>query len=404
MSDEAASLPTGIQLTSLDPTYRTDAESIHARMRSECPVHHDTQLGRYFLTSGKDIEAVLRNRSLLSDPDRANPGTLVKLQTERRGFVKSMLFLDDPDHGRLRSLVTKAFSQRSINEIALHIEQVASELLDAVEGKPSFDVIADYASPLPIIIIAEILGVDPADRAEFIAWSRTADNAFNPMLTEEQEEARVRSQAELEEYFARQIAKRREQPTGDLISAMIEAADGEHRLTDREIVITCNLLLVAGNVTTTDLIGNAVRLLIDHPDQRDALLANSELAANMVEEVLRFDPPVTASTRIAHEDMEVGDTAIPRGEVMFTALQSVGRDPELNPDPGQFDIGREKPVHQAFGGGVHFCLGAQLARAEARIAIPLLFERFPGLSLVEHPERKIAPSFNGYAKLIVTTA
>lgn len=404
MIEDASPLPAGIKLTSLDETYRNDAERIHARLRAECPVHHDTELGRYFLTSGKDIEAVLKNRNLLHDPDRANPGTITKLQTGRQGFVKSMLFLDDPDHARLRSLVTKAFSQRSINEIALHIEQVANELLDAVEGKDQFDVIGEYSSPLPIIIIAEILGVDPADRANFIAWSKTSDNAFNPLLTEEQEMERVRAQAELKAYFTAKIAERRRKPVDDLITAMIEAADGEHRLTDEEIVITSNLLLVAGNVTTTDLIGNAVKLLLDHPDQRAALLADRELTANMVEEVLRFDPPVTASTRIAPEDMELGGVPIPKGEVMFTALQSVGRDPELNPDPGRFDIAREKPVHQAFGGGVHFCLGAQLARMEARIAIPLLFERFPNLTLAEEPERKIAPSFNGYGKLLVNTA
>ena len=401
MGDATDTLPTGIQLTSLDPAYRNDAESVHARLRAECPVHHDTQFGRYFLTSGKDIEAVLRDRKLFRDPDKANPGTIVTLQTQREGFIKSMLFLDDPDHGRLRSLVTKAFSQRSINDIAGHIGQVANDLLDAVEDRAIFDVISDYASPLPIIIIAEILGVDPADRAKFIEWSGAADNAFNPLITPEQEAERLRSQNELHAYFERRISEHRDSPSDDLISAMIAAADGEHRLTDEEIVTTCHLLLVAGNVTTTDLIGNAVRLLIDHPDQRAALLADPDLAANMVEEVLRFDPPVTASTRTAPEDMEVGGVPVPKGEVMFTALQSVGRDPALNEDAGRFDIARSKPIHHAFGGGVHFCLGAQLARAEARIAIPLLFQRFPDLALVEAPERKIAPGFNGYGKLLV---
>ncbi|QPC99119.1 cytochrome P450 [Qipengyuania soli] len=401
MGDEATDLPTGIQLTSLDPAYREDAESVHARLRAECPVHHDKQFGRYFLTNGKDIEAVLRNRALLLDPDRANQGTIAKLQTQREGFIKSMLFLDDPDHHRLRSLVAQAFSQRSINDISLHIAQVANELLDALEGRDRFDAIAAYASPLPIIIIAEILGVDPADRADFIAWSRTSDNAFNPMLTAEQQEAMLRSQNELFDYFERQIAERRLSPRDDLISAMIAAADGDHRLSDQEIKVTCNLLLVAGNITTTDLIGNAIRLLIDHPDQRQLLHERPDLAANMVEEVLRFDPPVTASSRIAPEDMTVGATLIPKGEVMFTALQSVGRDPELNPDAQRFDITRDKPVHHAFGGGVHFCLGAQLARMEARIAIPLLFERFPNLSLAAEPVRKIAPGFNGYGELLV---
>lgn len=403
MSTDPAPLPVGIQLTSLDPAYRENAESVHARLRAECPVHHDSELGRYFLTDGHDIEAVLRDRKLYRDPDKANPGTIVALQAQREGFIKSMLFLDDPDHGRLRSLVTQAFSQRSINDIAEHIGQVAHDLLDQVEHKSEFDVIADYASPLPIIIIAEILGVDPADREAFIGWSRAADNAFNPLITPDQMQEGLRSQAELYAYFEDRIAERRVEPSDDLISAMIAAADGEHRLTDREIVTTCHLLLVAGNVTTTDLIGNAVRLLVDHPDQRDALLADPGLAANMVEEVLRYDPPVTASTRTAPEDMEVGGVEVPKGEVLFTALQSVGRDPSLNDDPAEFDIARSKPIHHAFGGGVHFCLGAQLARAEARIAILALFERFPDLSLVEEPARKIAPGFNGYVKLQVRT-
>ncbi|ANY20209.1 Cytochrome P450 107B1 [Tsuneonella dongtanensis] len=394
-------LPTGIRLTSLDAEYRENPAGIYDRLRSEDPVHFDEQFQRYFVTRAADIQEVLKDRSMGRDPDKARPDSYVKFFIDEASFEKSMLFLDDPDHARLRSLVTQAFGFRAISELRPHIAEVANRLLDQLEGQDEFDVISEFSSPLPIIIIAEMLGVDPADKDDFIRWSQATDVAFSPMRTEDQNRQLITARDSMSEYFYAAIAERRREPRDDLLSALIEAADGQHRLSDQEIVVSARLLLVAGNVTTTDLIGNAVRLLLEDDEQRRRLEAEPELIDNAVEEVLRLDPPVTAVARITSQPVTVADTAVPAGENLFLATHSAALDPDLNPNPGRFDIARDKPKHIAFGGGAHFCLGAQLARAEAQIAIPLLLARFPGLRLVEAPERKIAPGFNGYKSLKV---
>lgn len=401
MNDNEKPLPSGIQLTAFDPVYRNTPEIYLDHLRVEAPIHHDVEANRFILTRADDVAAVLKNRRMNKDPDKSVPDSYMRRIVNDAPREKSMLFLDDPDHHRLRSLVTQAFTARSITEIRPHIAEVANQLLDEIGDREEFDVIADFASPLPIIIIAEMLGVDPADRADFLRWSRVADISFSPVLTPEQRSALEEGFGQLGAYFETVIAERRAHPGTDLISAMVAAADGEDRLSDQEIKVMARLLLVAGNVTTTDLIGNAVRLLIDHPEQRERLAAEPGLINNMVEEVLRRDPPVNFVARIPPEKMSLHGVEIDEGQTLFVSLNGAALDPELNEDPLRFDVARQNPVHYAFGGGAHFCLGAQLARAEAQIAIPLLFKRFPDLTLAKEPERKIAPGFNGYSELLV---
>jgi len=405
MSDEQP-LPTGLQLTALDPVFRERPHEYLDRLRTEDPVHHDVELGRLFLTRFEDVRAVVSNRSLRVDTRKA-PDTVqrrvVRGDVSPGAFEPSMLQLDDPDHKRLRGLVSQAFNQRSVDALRPRIRVIADELLDAVSGRDSFDVIAEYSSPLPIIVIAEMLGVDAGDLARFKRWSDARSQVFNIARTPEQAAESATARQELDDYFARAVDERRGRRGTDLISALVSAQESGDRLTQREIVTTCNLLLIAGNLTTTDLIGNGVHALLAHPDQLAKLRAHPELMANAVEEILRYDPPVVQTRRLALEPLEVGGMQVRAPEVITTSLLAAGHDPARHSDPHGFDIERTDTSHLAFGGGAHFCLGAPLARAEAEIATRLLFDRFPSLRLdPRHPiEHKQVPVFNGLRALWV---
>jgi cytochrome P450 len=409
MSDKQP-LPTGLQLTALDPVFRERPHEHLDRLRAEDPLHRDTEFGRFFLTRFEDVKAVVSNRSLSVDPRKAPPGSYVRrilmANDQVEPFEPSMLHLDDPDHKRIRGLVSQAFNQRAVDVFRPRIDALAGRLLDALTGRDSFDVIAEYAAPLPTIVIAEMLGVDPGDLAQFKRWSDARSHMFNMARTPEQSAELAAARQGLNEYFARAVEERRGRRGTDLVSALVSAKESEDRLTQREIVISCNLLLVAGNLTTTDLIGNGVLALISHPDQLTKLRAHPELVPNAVEEILRFDPPVVHASRVALTPLGIGGMEVQAGEVMTASLLAAGHDPAQHSEPHRFDIERADTSHVAFGGGMHFCLGAPLARAEAQIAISLLFDRFPGLRLDSRQpiEHKRAPVFNGLTALWVCGA
>ena len=406
---EKQSLPTDLELTALDPVFREHPHDQLDRLRVEDPVHLQAARGRLFLTRFEDAKEVLADRSLSVDPRKA-PDTprrrAMRGDAPLEAFEPSMLNLDDPDHKRLRGLVSQAFNPRSVDAWRPRIRAIAEVLLDQLADRGSFDVIAEFAAPLPIVVIAEMLGVDPGDMPQFKRWSDARAQAFNPIRTPEQTaELRAAGQG-LTDYFARAIEARRDRRGTDLISMLVDAEEAGDRLSAREIVITCRLLLVAGNLTTTDLIGNGVLALLRNPDQLAKLRAHPELVPNAVEEMLRYDPPVAQAGRFALEPLEVGGEEVQAGQAMICSLLAAGHDPGRHSDPHRFDIERADTTHLAFGGGAHYCLGAPLARAEAEIAIVALFERFPVLRLdlervVEH---KRAPGFNGLDALWVRDA
>lgn len=409
MSDQEKELPSGLRLTPLDPVFREHPHVYLDRLREEAPVLRDTALNRLFLTRFEDVRAVLGNRALAVDPRKASPDSyhrrVVLGDHDPAMFEPSMLHMDDPDHKRIRGLVSQAFNQRAVEAFRPRIQEIADQLLDAVADRDGFDVIADYAAPLPTIVIAEMLGVDPRDQARFKKWSDALAHVFNPRRTPEQEAELVEADEGLIDYFQQIVDARRKQRGTDLVSALVSAEEAGDRLTEREIISTCNLLLVAGNVTTTDLIGNAVLALLRHPEELAKLRARPELIRNAVEEMLRYDPPVSQGGRLALEPMEVGGVKVPAGASLSLSLMAAGHDPAVHRDPHRFDIERADTSHLAFGGGAHFCLGAPLARAEAQIAIATLLRRFPHLALdpsvtVEH---KRIPVFNGVAMLRVRT-
>jgi cytochrome P450 len=298
-------LPQGIELTALDESFRDDPYKILHRLRSSAPVHEDTELKRFIFTTHDEVKSLLRDKELYSDPRKANPGTFTREFLGRDNEEPSMLLMDDPDHRRLRSLVTKPFTPAAVEKWRPRAQAVIQRTLDDVEGE-ELELIAQYAGPIPAIVIAEMLGIDPKMHADFKRWSSMAVKvSFNPFPSEQELAAGQEAMANLDRFFLAEIESRRVSLGEDLISDMIRAEEAGEKLSSEEIVAQCNLLLVAGNVTTTDLIGNSVKALLDNPQQMRKLRDNPDLIKNAVEEVLRFDSPVTNSGRVSNRDFEV---------------------------------------------------------------------------------------------------
>jgi cytochrome P450 len=397
-------IPTGLKLTNLDPDFRENPYPILAELRVREPVHHDEVLGRYVLTTHEDVSSILRDLELWSDPRKANPETFIqRFASVNVDEEPSMLLMDDPGHRRLRDLVRRSFTPRAVENWREWVRGVAERLVRDMQPG-ALDVIADFADPLPAMVIAEMLGLDPASHGQFKEWSDIiAVVGFNPAPEPAQTRDADRARDLLDQFFLSEIGARRRKLGDDLISDMVGAELDGDQLTDEEIVRQCNLLLLAGNITTTDLIGNAIKALIDHPEQMARLRSEPELLPNAIEEVLRFESPVTASGRIANRAFEIRGVTIPKGENLSVMLAAANRDPVVHPDPDRFDVAREEIHHQSFGGGRHFCLGAHLARIEAQEAVRALLGRFRELHHdAEGGHRWAAtPTFRGLERLWV---
>lgn len=404
---EVPEAPVGFTATSMDPGFRANPHDVLDELRAMGPVVRDAVLGRIMVTTADDVEAVLRDRDLFVDPRKAPEGSFMRLLAARRderAIAPSMLFLDPPDHDRLRGLVNKAFTPRSVERMAPRVQEIADELLDALVGRTEFDVIGDFSAPLPTIVIAEMLGVDPADQKQFKAWSDAVVQGFNPFLGEAERKAIEVAGNEMNEYLRAAVEVRRHDRRDDLITRMIEAEEDGDQLTDEEIVTMVSLLLAAGNLTTTDLIGNGVHALLTNPEQWEALRDDPGLIKNAIEEMLRFDPPVTQSGRLTLKDMEIAGCPVHAGSSITPMLLAANHDPAANADPHRFDVRREEIRHTSFGGGRRYCLGAPLARLEAQIAVSTLVRRFPHLRIADvELEWRNVPAFRGLVKLPVVT-
>ncbi|WP_161557261.1 cytochrome P450 [Acidisarcina polymorpha] len=395
-----------MSLSALDPTFRDQPNEYIDQLRSFEPVYRDREFDRVVLTRAEDIDMVLNHRALAKDPRKSRPGSYARMiDTIDENYRPSMLFADDPDHKRLRSLVAKAFNLQSADAMRPRILEVANRLLDGIPDPRHFDVVEVYSNPLPTIVIAAALGIDECDQQDFKRWSDSQGHVFNPRRTKEESANMASGREALQQYFAEIIKKRRKDRGTDLISNLISAEEDGQKLTEAEIISLCYLLLIAGNLTTTDLIGNGVLALLKNPDELAKLRAQPELTRNAIEEILRYDSPVTTASRIATRPMNIGGVDIEEGQPITLLLFGANHDPSAHPHPGKFDIARPDAYHSSFGGGSHFCIGAPLARAEAQIAIPLLFARFPKLRLTqgEFPARKSLVSLNGIRTLWVDT-
>lgn len=315
-----------------------------------------------------------------------------------------MLLMDEPNHKRLRSLVSKPFMPSAVEKWRPRTQQVIKRILDAI-CEPEFDLIKAFANPIPTVVIAELLGIDASHHDNFKAWSdQSVKTAFSPFPDPEDLRVAEIAQRKLDDFFLKEIEARRKHLGGDLLSDLIRAEEEGDKLSQHELILQCNLMLIAGNVTTTDLIGNGMKALLDNPQQLQLLKDNPSFIKNAVEEILRFESPVLNSARIPNRDTDVQGCPIGTGESLIVSLASANRDPEVYPDPDRFDIEREGTQHQSFGGGRHMCLGAHLARLEAQEAILAIITRFPNIT---HSEkglvRATVPSFRGMESFWVTT-
>lgn len=371
-----------------DPVFDGDfARDLHARyaaMREEGPVRRlrlVSGMPVWVITRHAEARAALTDARLSKDFRRAREVMNEQLprDVDRRDVVESlashMLNQDPPDHTRLRKLVAKGFTAKRVEALRPRVEELAAELLDDIEGRSEVDLLDAFAFPLPITVISELLGVADARRDEFRRWSHA-------LLGGGDRETSRAAAEQMSQYLTELIAEKRRHPADDLVSALIDVREEEDRLGEHELIAMIFLLLVAGHETTVNLIGNCVLALLRHPDQFAALRADPGLVPKAIEETLRYDGPLHAATmRYTAEPVRIGDVDIPAREIVMIALGAANRDAEQHDLAEEFHPARRSSGHLAFGHGIHFCLGAALARLEGQIAVRQLVERFPDLTI-----------------------
>lgn len=384
-----------------DPDFIADPYPAIAKLRTRGGVRFDPLLNGWWALRYADMADILRNPRFVKDPHKAADGPYTR--TLLRGEEPSMIFSDAPDHRRLRGLVNKAFTKRAVDRLEPRIRAITHELLDQFRPGTSVEFMEAVAQPLPIRMIAEMIGIDRYDLAEFRRWSAAVGRSLDPFVSGDEGVEIGHCFDELESFFGGLVEERRRAPRDDLASALVAAQEDGDRLTDREVVNLLTLLLVAGNITTTDLLGNGVLAFLQHPEQWSKLCRRSDLIANAIEEVLRYDSPVVVNDRITTADEEIGGCPVAACQWLWPIIAAANRDPERFPEPDRFDIDRDDIEHQSFGAGPHVCLGAPLARLEARVVFETLAERFPGLRL--DPSRPFVrahvPFFRGLRELWV---
>ena len=377
------------------PSFKANPYPFYARLRAEAPVWRTTLPGKrvaWLVTRYEDIAGVLKDDTFAKDKLNAmDPQQRAKTPWVP-GFLKplerNMLDLDDPDHARLRALVSKAFTPRLIERLRGRIEELCEGLLDAMEREAGrrggTDLVAGYALPLPATVIAELLGVPAEDYKKFHRWSSklVSVSSGRDMLRF------LPAALSFVRYLRKLVGRRRADPRDDLVTALIRAEEAGEKLSEDELLALAFLLLVAGHETTVNLISGGTLALLEHPEQKEKLKSDPSLVKPAVEELLRYTSPVEMATeRYAREDVEIGGMTIPRGELVLAVLGSANRDERHFADPDALDLARDPNRHLAFGrGGVHHCLGAPLARMEGHIAIGALLRRFPRARLAVAPE------------------
>lgn len=396
-------------LNPFEPGYYDDPYRQYARLREHEPVHR-SDLGPWLITRWADVHTVLRRPGTSVDERNLPEGRrrhdrLVEVDPKRAERAShAILNIDPPDHTRLRKLVSKAFTPRAVERIRARTAELTDEILDDLARRHEpVDLIADLAFPLPFQVISELLGMPEGDRDQLRAWSHTLTQVLDPLLVMEHAEAIVEASDRMVEVVTAAIAWKRTRDDDDLLSALIRAEDDGDVLSDHELIDNVTLLYLAGHETTVNLIGNGTNALLDHRDQLDRLVADPDLDANAVEELLRFDSPVQFSRRIALEPFEVDGHRVEPGQMVMTGLGAANRDPaKFGPDAGQLDLSRaDAREHVSFGSGVHHCLGAALARLEGQEVIGRLVRRFPAMDRAGDPTHNQRLVLRGYDHLPV---
>ena len=374
----------GVAYNPLSPGTVQDPYPAYAALRDRAPAHRSRLLRAWVFARHADVNAILRDhRRFGNDPRK---GTLSARQLATIP-LPNMLILDPPDHTRLRALVTKAFTPRTVEALEPRIRGVLGRLLDEIDDPAAFDLMEAVARPLPVIVIAEMLGVPAEDRARFRMWTTQRARRMEPTISRRERKAGDSASRALDAYFEPIIEERRAAPRDDIVSALVQVQDEGSRLSARETLNMLRLLLVAGNETTVNLIGNGLLALLRSPDQLERLREDPSLIPSAVEELLRFDAPVQVAFRRALSDCEVNGAPLRRRDNVALLLGAANRDPEVFEDPDRLDVGRNPRAHLAFGRGIHHCLGAPLARLEGQIVLEMLLERFRSMKLAGHRPR-----------------
>ncbi len=390
------------------PIYAANPYALYRLLRENDPVYWDERANSWVLTRYADVAPALRDARFSASgfmediswiPDEMRP----MLEPPIRALTRQMLFMDPPDHTRLRGLVAKAFTPRVVEGLRPAIKQIASELLDHAQAQGHMELIREYAFPLPAIVIATMLGVPPEDRDQLNAWSESFGALLDGSnLSMENAFLALHGVSEFIAYFRQIIRQRRNAPRDDLLQAMINAEEQGDTLSEEELLGNCVLIMAAGHGTTMHLIGNGTLALLRNPQQLQQLKAEPALMPSAVAELLRYDSPVQMTSRRAKEDMRIGDKHIREGQEVIMCTGAANRDPAQFSDPDRLRLDRPENRHLSFGLGIHFCLGAPLARLESEIAFHTLLRRFPNLRLAnEEMEWEGSLVFRGLKQLPV---
>lgn len=369
-----------------DPEFRENPYPIYHYLRSVEPIHQSFP-GMWVLTRYADAKSVLRDPRFCVEKRQKNiqhkSNSLEQRNFDRlvQAIDKWLIFLDPPEHTRLRGLVSKAFSAATVKSLRSQIQQITDELIGKVRHQGFMDVISDFACPLPCNVIAAILGIPVKDWSKLYHWSDELSRILDPLRSVEDYEQMNKVALEFADYLKLLIAQRQKSPQHDLLSTLIAVKDQGNKLSEEEIISICMLLFFTGEETTVYFITNGMLALLRHPEQMQRLKAEPALIHNALEEILRYESPVQFTSRVATEDVNLAGVTIHSGEKVLLALGAVNRDPAQFPDPDRFDITRANNCHLAFADGIHHCLGASLTRIEAEIAINTLIEQLPNLKL-----------------------
>lgn len=379
-------MTTSVLFNPFVPSFKRNPYLQYGRLREGDPVHRSEALQAWVLTRYADCVEVIRDHDTFSSESRHARGQLAEAIAQQRATsplpgAETILGLDPPRHREMRALVDRAFTPRRVQELRPHIEEIAATLL--AEAGDEFDLMTALAQPLPVIVIAELLGVSPDDRLQFKDWSNALAETTNLVQTAEMVERARLATVSLIDYLGRVVDARQTAPTNDLISALVRAEVGGAHLSREDILAFAILLLVAGNETTTNLIGNGLAVLLDAPEVLARLRSEPDRVPDAVEEMLRYDSPVQGLARFVVRDVDLAGVRLSAGEVVLCLIGAANRDPEAFPNADTFDLDRTERRHLSFGQGIHYCLGAPLARLEADVVFRTLLDRYESIEVGE---------------------
>jgi cytochrome P450 len=387
----------------LDPASIPDPHPLYRQLRESAPLFKTEATDTWIASGFENCRALLRDPRCGSPMDDDATSSRIALDGSTRRVrdpeSKTMLFMNPPDHTRIRGLVSRAFTPRRVEELRPEVVAMTNGLLDALGGEGDF--VTGLAFPLPANVISALVGVPKEDRDWLRPLIADLSASIEPTATEEAMDSAENAMVQVREYLKRLVAARRADPQDDLLSGLIEASDGEDRLSEAEVMSNVLLIYAAGFETTTHLLGNMVRCFVDNPDQLQRVRDDRSLIPNAVEEVLRYDPPVQLDGRYVFDDIDVDGTTIEKGSTIITLLAAANRDPAICNDPQTFDVGRTDNQIMSFGSGIHFCLGAALARLEGQVVLEQLIDRYESWEITAEPPWRPRITIRGVERLDV---